>query len=654
MGITCVSLGTLLTLATANRFEINDGAQVASSTLAAFPDTWFGLATAAAHVEAAYDGDPWVQFAKEGHVAAYRNEKTNPNPDQRLRFLEEPETEIDLAAAALGAGADSVMQPNAGPVFRMGVEWGRLQPKHPGEGGEGVQDREAMKQYRKIVEQVRAKGMRVMMTLFHHAMPPWSAKEGGWENSATPDHWLKFAKDVALELHDVVDFWVTFNEPHVFALLTYCAGLWPPGPVKSISDSLMCLKPAVPGVSADKGYIAVMRKMEGVHKEFYTWAHAAESTLTSKKIGVAHNVAHNVAYHFGGDTLTVAVTEQLLKFGFVDGIKTHIDFLGVNYYGEEKLKGGAPAIVDDMEYSESGRAIDPDGLLLVLLQFHNRYNDDSAAKFTSYIVTENGISDSTDILRPSYIIEHLLAIREAQRSGVPVEGYVHWTISDNWEWADGYCPKFGLVAVDRSAPDLARTKRNSYKLFSDIARTKVVTVDQRDTAWELVRNAALHREARPFCRAPDGKTGLDESMPRPFSQADWRFSKLSHGEGDACYETPWSAEGMSVSPDGQCMTLNSAFPAAVTLKRSKRQIVPKLFAWKSPHSDAPEHKATVCLGNPLVVAKKGEGLGSDHCCCIGKTCGFHHKPKLDLDMLHPCPEGFAHLPDDHDDCIAAR
>src|SRR6056297_1414163 len=104
-----------------------------------------------------------------------------------------------------------------------------------------------------------------------------------------------------------------------------------------------------------------------------------------------------------------------------------------------------------------------------------RYANDPAATFSSFMVTENGVADSTDVLRPAFITEHLAAIAAAIAAGIDVTGYIHWTISDNWEWADGYCPKFGLYAVDRDSDDLARTARPSALLYGEISRAKAVS-----------------------------------------------------------------------------------------------------------------------------------------------------------------------------------
>ncbi|KAJ7533178.1 hypothetical protein O6H91_13G036500 [Diphasiastrum complanatum] len=122
-------------------------------------------------------------------------------------------------------------------------------------------------------------------------------------------------------------------------------------------------------------------------------------------------------------------------------------------------------LVDEEEYSEAGRGVYPDGLLEVLNAFHKRYRAHHPS--LKYIITENGFADSRDLRRRPYLLEHLLAAYTALKQGIPLEGYFHWTLSDNWEWADGYCPKFGLVAVDR-IHELKRHPRPSYYLYQQV------------------------------------------------------------------------------------------------------------------------------------------------------------------------------------------
>jgi len=146
-----------------------------------------------------------------------------------------------------------------------------------------------------------------------------------------------------------------------------------------------------------------------------------------------------------------------------------------------------------------------------------------------FIITENGVSDATDYIRRPYIIEHLLAVRAAMDKGVCVQGYCFWTISDNWEWADGYGPKFGLVAVDRHK-NLARHPRPSYNLFTELSKTGKVTKNQRQSVWEDLMDQARQGKTRPFCRQTNAQGlmfagGLDVPMDRPFVVRDWRFGK---------------------------------------------------------------------------------------------------------------------------------
>jgi hypothetical protein len=113
-----------------------------------------------------------------------------------------------------------------------------------------------------------------------------------------------------------------------------------------------------------------------------------------------------------------------------------------------------------------------------------------------------------------------MAIAEARKDGIPVEGFIYWTISDNLEWLDGYCPKFGLAEVKRSQ-GFQRVKRDSFHLFANMAKSGKITQGQRQSAWNrIVSNIGnLH----PMCRAADGKSALDEPVMRPIVRDDWRF-----------------------------------------------------------------------------------------------------------------------------------
>ncbi|CAN6926732.1 unnamed protein product [Brassica oleracea] len=487
---------------------------------------FFGLATAPAHSEDELD-DAWLQFAKEtpsspsdavpgseaanrkkiklavgaitkglaknkhikevkaasadddkppaNNVAAWHNA---PHAEDRLKFWSDPDKEVKLA------------KETGVTVFRMGIDWSRIMPKEPTEGIRKAVDYEALEHYKWILNRVRSNGMKVMLTLFHHSLPPWAADYGGWKIEKTVDYFMDFtrltfslqnelswrindhlfyniARLVVDSMFELVDSWVTFNEPHVFTLLTY-----------------ICLKKPL--------------------------------------VGIAHHVSFIRPYGLF-DTGAVTISNSLTVYPYIDSISKKLDFIGINYYGQESVCGVGIKLVETDEYSESGRGIYPDGLYRVLLMLHERYKHLKIP----FIVTENGVSDETDVIRRPYLIEHLLALYAAMLKGVPVLGYIFWTVSDNWEWADGYGPKFGLVAVDRSN-NLARTLRPSYHLFSKIVKSGKITRKDRSLAWNELQRAAKAGKLRPFYRAVDNHglmyaDGLDKPQWRPYVDRDWRF-----------------------------------------------------------------------------------------------------------------------------------
>jgi beta-glucosidase/6-phospho-beta-glucosidase/beta-galactosidase len=479
---------------------------------------FFGMATAPAHVEDNLE-DGWLAFAREGKVKAFSNV---PAPEQRLRFWSDPAPELDLAAAS---GAK---------VLRMGVDWGRLAPHRPGSlecGGPcppGVQDLAALKRYREIVQQARGRGLSIMMTLFHHSAPRWAMEMGGWEKPEMVDYFAALTRDVVTTLAPDVDLWITVNEPAAYLLFTYVAGMWPPG--KKVDPF------AFTNLGPIKGAFAkALDNMVEAHKRAYQMIHQLDTTIadpglpdaSAARVGIAHVGMVSVPARII-DLPSTRLFEWVSKFMYPDAVINHLDFFGLNYYGEEIVRGAAPEIRSTKEYSESGRAVYPRGLFQLLSEFNNRYNvqkerrvsRDGVIKTIPFVVSENGISDSTDILRPAYTVEHLLAVHHAIRTGVPVQGYVAWTLSDNWEWLDGYCPKFGFAAVDR-ANNFKRLPRDSFALFTNIAKSGTIADSQRQAAWELVR--ANVGKPRPFCRAADGQSSLDTPIERNIVDEDWRF-----------------------------------------------------------------------------------------------------------------------------------
>ncbi|XP_064948814.1 beta-glucosidase-like SFR2, chloroplastic isoform X2 [Musa acuminata AAA Group] len=473
-----------------------------------------------------YSDDEGLNSDTECHrtVASWHNV---PHPQERLRFWSDPDTELKLA------------KDTGVSVFRMGIDWSRIMPREPIQGLKDAVNFAALERYRWIIKRVHFYGMKVMLTLFHHSLPPWAGEYGGWKLEKTVDYFMDFTRLVVDRVADLVDYWVTFNEPHVFVLLTYCAGAWPGGNPDMIEVATSALPTGV--------FNQAMHWMAVAHTRAYDYIHGERSVM-KPSVGIAHHVSFTRPYGLF-DVAAVTLANSLIIFPYVDSICDKLDFIGINYYGqvstiiililrkemhEQSITGSfsiiqevisAPGLklVENDEYSESGRAVYPDGLYQTLLQFHERYKRLSLP----FIITENGVSDETDLIRRPYLLEHLLAVYAAILMGVRVLGYLFWTISDNWEWADGYGPKFGLVAVDR-ANDLARNPRPSYYLFSKVVKTGQITKLDRMHAWKELQHAAKGKKTRPFYRKVDKHGlmyagGLDEPIQRPYVRRDWRF-----------------------------------------------------------------------------------------------------------------------------------
>ncbi|KAE8815053.1 Beta-galactosidase [Hordeum vulgare] len=433
------------------------------------------------------------------NVAAWHNV---PCPQERLKFWSDPDTELKLA------------KETGVTVFRMGVDWTRIMPKEPTEDFKSTVNFAALERYRWIIQRVREHGMKVMLTLFHHSLPPWAGEYGGWKMEKTVNYFMDFVRLVVDRVSDLVDYWVIFNEPHVFVMLTYCAGAWPGGDPNAIEVATSALPTGV--------YNQALHWMAVAHAEAYDYIHSESKNAMMPIVGVSHHVSFTRPYGLF-DVAAVTIANSMTLFPYIDSICDKLDFIGLNYYGQEVISGPGLKLVENDEYSESGRGVYPDGLLRILLKFNERYKSLNIP----FIITENGVSDETDLIRKPYMLEHLLAIYAAILMGVRVLGYLFWTTSDNWEWADGYGPKFGLVGVDR-ANNLAREPRPSYYLFSKVVTTGKITRHDRTSAWRELQKAAIQKKTRPFYREVDkhGRMyagGLDRPIERTFVLRDWRF-----------------------------------------------------------------------------------------------------------------------------------
>jgi beta-glucosidase len=369
------------------------------------------------------------------------------------------EEDLDLAAA-LGLNA-----------YRFSLEWSRIEPEP------GRYDDSALAHYRAVLEGCRARDLVPMVTLHHFTNPRWFAALGGWEERRNLPHFERFARVAGERYGDLVDHWITVNEPEVYGFYGYASGIWPPG----VSDRSRALQVIANMLEAHALAARALRESDRVDADQdgrTTWIGAAKhwvlldprrpwwplDRLAASLQHQVFNVAVARALAGGPIDLSIPGARPARRDG--DVMRGSSDFLGVNYYtrwlvtltGKDPRSSTPGAPVNDL-----GWEIYPEGLERALTEC-SRFG-------LPLVITENGIADAADRWRPDFIRRSLAAMRHAIGSGLDVRGYFHWTLVDNFEWADGYEGRFGLYACDFDNPHAPRVKRASADVLrSEIAR----------------------------------------------------------------------------------------------------------------------------------------------------------------------------------------
>jgi beta-glucosidase/6-phospho-beta-glucosidase/beta-galactosidase len=396
-------------------------------------------------------------------------------------------------------------------AYRMSIEWSRIFPRSTA-GAQSIAeldplaDQSALAHYRAQLTAIRKAGMTPFVTLQHFTLPLWihdpiaarNAFKGlgpddppptgfgpaGWLDPQTAVEFGKYAGYVAAKLGDLVDYWMPINEPNVVAVQGYLnvagvfASWFPPG-VFSFRSVLQVLTQQELGNAA--AYDAIKKQDPtshvGVVQHMIAFRAAKPGSALDRR-GAQH--ADNL---FNRAFLDAAIKGEYDANGdgAIDASERHpelahrADFVGVNYYRagtvtglDKPLSAAIPAydFIPKVQYSKKdcpsrcsdlGWEIRPAGLRDAIR---------TAADYRLPVyVTETGIADARDRLRPMYLRDHAMVIRDAVRAGADVRGFFHWTLTDNFEWADGFGPKFGLFTR-------ARKPRPSAMVFADLRKLR--------------------------------------------------------------------------------------------------------------------------------------------------------------------------------------
>jgi beta-glucosidase len=337
-------------------------------------------------------------------------------------------------------------------AHRLSLEWSRIESER------GKWNMKEVEHYRAVLQSLRKNGIKTFVNLHHFTNPIWVGEQGAWARRKTVRDFCRYVEFVVDNFSDLIDFWLTVNEPLINVTLSYLIGNWPPGKKGPVNAFL------------------AYKNLAAAHRKAYKIIHKKLDSAEKKPmVGFANNTASFYTYRKDKllDFLFVKLSDLIGNdlFYILTGKKTH-DFIGLNYYFHYRVKKPdfnalgrfVSAEKEGREASDIGWEINPQGIFDALLDV-NKYN------LPIYIL-ENGVAASVDHTRQRFIISYLKEVFHAIKEGVPVKGYFYWSLTDGFEWENGYIPRYGLVDVDFKT--FKRSVRPSGKLYAEICGNNAI------------------------------------------------------------------------------------------------------------------------------------------------------------------------------------
>lgn len=354
-------------------------------------------------------------------------------------------------------------------TYRYSVEWSRVEP------AEGSFDPAALDHYRAMTQAVVDAGVIPMVTLNHFTVPQWFAARGGWTSPDAPAVFGRYCEQVVRAIGELVPWWCTINEPGNVAVGGYLGALgWPPG-TQSYDD----WKRATRGLT--EGHRRALAVVKSLHP--------------TAKVGATHGMIEWLPSPAARPA--VEQVRRLFEDAFLE-VCGDDDYLGVQSYTRLPIPIPAPlgpvvrtamavapvrerllpvllrkatssfgevpaAGTDGIRRTQMGYEFWPEAIAATLRR---------AASFfpgKDLVVTEHGIATADDAERVEFVSRGLAAVRQVMDEGLPVRGYIYWSLLDNFEWTLGFRPTFGLISVDRGTQE--RTVHPSARFLGDVART---------------------------------------------------------------------------------------------------------------------------------------------------------------------------------------
>ncbi len=401
----------------------------------------WGTATAAHQVEGNNTNNTWYAWEESGHTV----HKSGLACDWWGGRWKE-----DFDRAAEGGQ-------NA---HRLSVEWSRIQP------APDRWDESALERYRAMLRGLHERGMTPLVTLHHFTDPLWVNERGGWETADIVPLFEQFVRKTVQALKEYCTLWCTINEPNVYAVMGYASGIFPPGK-KNPKQAILVMANMV------RGHAAAYRAIHEIQPEArvgYAWHY--RPMLPARPWFPLDRLVRNLQYQAISESFPSAIYSGVLRSPLgnvrIPEAKGTQDYIGVNYYSQDTVAFDLrrPGELFGRRYYPPGSDVSDVGMnanipqgMFATLRWATRFG-------LPILVTENGIEDAADRIRPRYLAQHVHQVWRAVNFNWPVKGYFHWSLVDNFEWERGWTQRFGLWELDVETQ--ARRKRPSADLYAEI------------------------------------------------------------------------------------------------------------------------------------------------------------------------------------------
>jgi len=421
-------------------------------------DFLWGSSTSSHQVEGYCTNNNWSEFESavddSGRPKILGGQRSGPACDQWNRYPADIRLMKDLGLNA----------------YRFSVEWSKIEP------AEGTFDEAVLDHYEAVIDSLLVNRIVPMVTLHHFTNPIWFERKGGFLHDDAPRMFARFAEHVVTRLQTKVPFWITINEPSVYAINGYATGEFPPGR-KNYDEAIRVLGNLLRAHSDAYGSIKSINPALQVGLAVNIFIFEPYQRWNPLDIAAAyftHRGLNNATLRFLTEGVFEATFPGFVSTSFSTGRGGTFDFIGLNYYtrflihlnplSKNPVSHRTRETSTD-QLTDMGWEIYPDGLARALRLIHS---------FTArpIYITENGIADEKDSKRGAFIRDHIAVIDRAITEGIDVRGYFYWSLLDNFEWAFGYARRFGLYSVDFTTQK--RTLREGSMTLRDIIRARTL------------------------------------------------------------------------------------------------------------------------------------------------------------------------------------